>query len=266
MIEFFSEYYNYVFLAIVLIYNFIPKKIRPVVLLIYSLLFYYLLSRNLIFFLITTIITVYFGSRIIGNLNKIENLKKDGLDIEEKKLIKKKYKRKKKLVLICCILINVSFLFVFKYLKFFTINLNDILEIFKINYEFNVIKLLSPIGISFYSLSALSYLFDVYNGKIESDKNFIRVALFVSFFPQIIEGPIARYSDTAESLYNGNNVTYRNFCFGTQRILYGLFKKMVIADRLNILVKMVFSNYNDYNGFTILIGAISYTIMLYMEF
>ncbi len=266
MFEIISEHYNYVFLVIILIYNFIPKKIRPIVLLLYSLLFFAFLSKWLVLCLITTILSVYIGSLLIKRLNNKEQKEKENADIEAKKLIKKKYKRRKKFVLLCSILINVAFLFLFKYLKFFTINLNTILDWFNINKEFKVIKFLAPIGISFYSLSAISYIADVYNGKIEADKNIFRVALFISFFPQIIEGPIARYSDTANDLYAGNKITYHNFCFAFQRILYGIFKKMVIADRLNILVKMVFTNYTDYNGIAILLGAIGYTIMLYMEF
>jgi D-alanyl-lipoteichoic acid acyltransferase DltB (MBOAT superfamily) len=202
----------------------------------------------------------------IDRLSRKCEEKCSGLELEEKKEIKKKYKRKKRLALFFCILISVAFLFVFKYLKFFTISLNDLLSLFNVHKEFEVIKFIAPLGISFYSLSALSYLFDVYNGKIVADKNPLRLALFVSFFPQIIEGPITRYSETAEKLYAGNKVTYKNFCFGMQRIFYGLFKKLVIADRLNIMIKTVFENYTSFSGFTTLLAAIGYTIMLYMEF
>ncbi len=266
MIEVFLDYYNYIFLLIVLIYNFIPKKGRPIVLLIFSLLFYCLLSKCLIFFLLITILTIYFTALFIDRLSRKCEEKCSGLELEEKKEIKKKYKRKKRLALFFCILISVAFLFVFKYLKFFTISLNDLLSLFNVHKEFEVIKFIAPLGISFYSLSALSYLFDVYNGKIVADKNPLRLALFVSFFPQIIEGPITRYSETAEKLYAGNKVTYKNFCFGMQRIFYGLFKKLVIADRLNIMIKTVFENYTSFSGFTTLLAAIGYTIMLYMEF
>lgn len=261
-----NRYYNLLFLIVVVFYNLFPKKIRPIALLIFSWLFFALLSKYLLIFLLLTITTIYISAIIIS---KIENKKKEILKEtkeEDKKEIKNKYKNKKKLVLILCLLINVSFLFVFKYLKFFTINTNYILNLFNIGYEFSIIKLISPIGISFYTLQALSYLFDCYSGKIEADKNYIRVALFMSFFPSIMEGPIARYSDTAKDLYQGQKITYDGLCYGLQRILWGLFKKIIIADRLNILVKTVFAGYESFSGPVIFLGALCYTIMLYMDF
>ena len=260
------KYYNYLFFGVVAIYNFMPKKIRPIILLLFSLLFFTLISTKLVVFLILTIISIYFSALLI---EKIENNKTLALEKalkDDKKKIKEKYKKRKKEVLIVCILFNVLFLFLFKYLKFFTININNLFEIAKIDYHFKILKLIAPIGISFYTLQALSYLFDVYNGTIKADKNFIRVALFMSFFPQIMEGPIARYNDTAFDLYSGNKITYHNLCFGLQRISWGLFKKMIIADRLNILVKTVFNNYASYSGPTLFLGAVCYTIMLYMDF
>lgn len=266
MQDFLMRNYNYMFLIVIIFYNIFPKKIRPIALLLFSWLFFWLISKSLIIFLLLTIISIYFSSIF---MSKIEERKKEVLKEtkeEDKKLIKNKYKNKKKLVLILCLLINISFLFIFKYLKFFTINTNYLLNLFNINYEFNIIKLIAPIGISFYTLQALSYLFDCYNGKINADKNFFRVALFMSFFPSIMEGPITRFNDTAEDLYKGEKITYDSLCFGLQRILWGLFKKMIIADRLNILVKTVFSNYVDLSGPVLFFGAISYTIMLYMDF
>ena len=274
MIEFFSEvlsdvfstYYNYLFLIIVIFYNFIPKRIRPFALLSFSFLFFFVISKFLILYLITTILTIYISTLFIDKLEKEKKSKLENKEKEEKQIIKQKYKNKKRLVLIICILINVAFLFVFKYLRFFTLNANLLLNLFNCDFNFKLIKLIAPIGISFYTLQALSYLFDVYNGKIECDKNIFRVALFMSFFPQIVEGPMARYEDTARDLYAGERITYHNFCFGLQRIGWGLFKKIIIADRINILVKTVFDGYAMFSGPVIFIGALGYTIMLYMEF
>ena len=266
MLGIFNKFYNFFFLLVALFYNIFPKKIRPIVLLLISLLFFYLMSFKLIIYLIFTIASIYCGALLI---DKIEKKKKNVLetaDSENKKKIKRIYQRRKKIALIVCILFNFGFLFLFKYLKFFTINANHILELLKFEHQFSVIQLMAPIGISFYTLQALSYLFDVYNGKVEADKNFFRVALFISFFPQIMEGPMARYADTAEDLYKGNKITYTNLTFGLQRILWGIFKKVVIADRVNILVKTVFNDYSTYSGPVCFLGALGYTIMLYMEF
>lgn len=259
----FSNFYNYLFLLPLMFYNLFSKKARPVFLLIISFLFFYVLSSKLIVCLFITILSVYLGSI---RISKIEDEKKKALEnADDRKLVKEEYKKRKKHVLVIIVLINVLFLFLFKYLKFFTANTNDILKLFHINYQFKLFKIIAPIGISFYTLQALSYIFDVYNGKIEAEKNILKVALFVSFFPQIMEGPIARYTDTSE-LYEGKKITYANFIYGLEKIGYGLFKKIVIADRLNMLVEEVFKNYTLYNGLTVFIGAIGYTIMLYMEF
>lgn len=266
MSEVFNKYYNYFFLIVIVFYNFFPKRVRPIILLLISLLFFYFISSKLIIYLILTIISVYLFAIIISRLNKKRDAKLEIISKEEKKEVKKIYQGKKKFALFGCLIFNVVFLFLFKYLNFFTINTNYILDLLNINYQFKLIKLIAPIGISFYTLQALSYLIDVYNGKIEADNNLFRVALFISFFPQIAEGPIARYSDTAEKLYAGNKITYNNLCFGLQRILWGLFKKMIIADRINILVKTIFNNYDIYSGPICFIGALGYTIMLYMEF
>lgn len=266
MLEIFSKYYNYLFLIVVLFYNFFPKKIRAFVLLLVSFVFFYVLSSNLIIYLLITVLSVYSSALLISKISEKRKLALKEASTEDKKAIKEKFKRRKRLVLFVCILVNVAFLFVFKYLKFFTINTNTILAWLNVDYRFKLLKIIAPIGISFYSLQALSYLLDVYHEKISADKNMIRVALFISFFPQIMEGPIARYEDTAEKLYEGNKITYHNFCFGAQRILWGLFKKMVIADRLNVLVKAVFDGYASFSGPIIFLGAAGYTTMLYMEF
>ncbi len=242
--------------AIVVIYNLIPKK-RHLFLLLVNLLFYFALGTKRIIFLIISIISIYLSAILI---DKLDNQKSDD------KLLNKKIKTKKKIVLLVCVLINLLFLVIFKYLNFFSSNINGLLDLLHINYNIKVMKFIAPVGISFYTLSALSYIIDVFNGKIKADKSFIKVALFLSFFPQIMEGPIARFSDTAEDLYAGKKIEYNNLALGYQRIMYGFFKKKLIADRLNTLVTTVFNNYSNYNGFTIFLGAIGYTVMLYMEF
>ena len=250
--------------AIIVIYNIVPKK-RQYVLLLANLAFYFLLGKFRLIYLLVSIVLVYFSARIMDKYEseKEKLLKKKDAD---KKLINNSIKKKKKLILVLCILSNVALLIVFKYLGFFTLNINLLFDLFNINYELKVMKFIAPVGISFYTLSALSYVIDVYNCKIKSTKSIAKVALFLSFFPQIMEGPITRFSDTADDLFAGKKVSYENLALGYQRIMYGFFKKKLIADRLNTLVNTVFSNYASYNGFTIFMGAVGYTVMLYMEF
>ncbi len=265
--SYFSVIYFLVFLPIVIvIYNILPKKIRPIILLIASVFFFFTYSKWLIIFLLLSSISIYLAGYFLNKLNVEKNNISKDLLIEEKKLLKEKYKRKKKIVLIITILFNTAFLFYFKYLGFFKNVLNNLLSLFKIKGSLKIVKHLAPIGISFYTLSAISYIVDVYNEKYEYESNPLKLILYLLFFPTLVEGPITKYNDVKDDLFKGSKVTYQSFCFGYQRILFGLFKKMVIADRLNIFVKMVFNYYASFPGPIVFLGAIFYTILLYMEF
>lgn len=264
--SYFNLTYAFLFLiAVVIIYNLIPKKFRSFLLLIASYTFFFIISGKLILFLILSTLSIYGGAILIKHFNINRNNELENIDVD-KSVVKEKYKKINRLVLIFTILLNVSFLFFFKYTNFFSINLNYIFSALNIDFSFKIIKHLAPIGISFYTLMAISYIIDVYKGKIETETNFVKLALYLSFFPTIVEGPIIRYSDIKDDLYACEKVNYKNFCFGFQRILYGFFKKLVIADRLNILVKLVFSNYTSYSGLSVLGAIISYTVLLYTEF
>lgn len=266
------SYYNlgYLFLALpiaVIIYRMIPKKYRYIFLLFLSLGFFIIGCKIRVVFLLLSIISIYLCGRKMNKLDGIRDELLSKAEKDDKKAIKEKYKRKKKHVLLLTILFNVSFLFVFKYLKFFTVNTNAILDMLHINYDIPTFKFLAPMGISFYTLTALSYIIDVYNGKVKAEDNILKVALYVSFFPQIIEGPINSYSeDTQKTLFEGRAVTYKEFCFAYQRILLGLFKKLVIADRLNYAVGIIFKKYATITGMCSAFGVVAYTVMLYMEF
>ena len=266
-LSYFNRVYIFLFLPIVvLLYNIIPKKYRYLVLIIASFLFFFMVSNKLILFLLLSIVSIYISGRLMNRVDDKKEEKLSNINKEDRKSIKEIYKKKKKFILIITILFNVAFLFFFKYLNFFAINTNIIFNWLNIDYNFKILKHLAPIGISFYTMEALAYTIDVYNNKIKAEKNILKLTLFLSFFPQIMEGPIARYSDTADKLYEGNKVTYKSFCFGYQRILWGVFKKLVIANRLNILVKIIFNSYMNYSGLSIAFGVIGYTVMLYMEF
>ena len=265
--NYFDLTYIFLFLPIVIIvYNIMPKKIKPAILLLASFVFFFMISKFLIAFLLLSILSVYLGTRWMSKVDRKRDEVLESTEKEQKKEIKNKYRRRKKLILILVILFNITFLFAFKYLKFFTLNTNFLLNCMHVGWRIKVFKFMAPIGISYYTLQAISYIVDVYQEKVEADKNIIRVSLYLSFFPQIMEGPIARYSQTAHALYERVRVNFQNFCFGYQRILYGLFKKFVIADRLNVVVGKIFSNYQNYDGITIFMGIAFYTLLLYMEF
>ena len=262
-----SPAYFLLFLPFVLLlYKIVPKRVRPKILLLASFLFIFLLSKSRIIFLILSILSIYFSALLLKRMKEKAIVELENVSKDQKKVWKKKEKRKERLVFILCLLFNLGILIVLKYSFFLGTNLNHLFTVLDFPFQFSVPKFILPIGISFYTLQALSYLIDVYRDTICADKNIFCFSLFVSFFPIIMEGPICRYSEIAYPLYQGEDLSYRNITFGAQRILYGLMKKMVIADRLNIIVKTIFDHYASYDGGIILLGAILYTIQLYMDF
>lgn len=262
-----SPLYLACFLPItLLIYGIVPKKKRWIVLLLASYLFFFLISGKLIVYLLFITLSVHHFGLWLERINQDKNKELDECDKELKKEVKKKYQNKTFRIVLMAVFIHIGLLIILKYSTFLGTNINTLLRMLNINYQITIPKILMPIGISFYTLQALSYIFDVYKGNIEADKNLGRLALFMAFFPSIMEGPIVRYKDTAVSLYEGNDVTYKNVTFGTQRILWGIMKKLVVADRLNCFIKCVFSGYASFDGGLIFFGALCYTIQLYMEF
>lgn len=258
--------YFLIFLPIVILaYYLVPKKYKHVVLLIASYIFFYSISGKLVLWIIFSTLSIHhFGLWFKSEDNKL----KEELLVENcnKKLIKEKFKKKRKRILLLAIFIHFGLLVFFKYLPFFSENINVILKLLKVDFRIQLPLIVAPIGISFYTLQALSYIVDVYNKKIQADDCLGRLALYLTFFPTVMEGPITRYNDVAADLYSGNKLKYKNLCFGYQRILFGLMKKIVIANRLNSAVTIIYDGYNSFDGGVHLLGAILYTVMLYSEF
>ncbi|MEG1646846.1 MAG: MBOAT family O-acyltransferase, partial [Clostridia bacterium] len=184
---------------------------------------------------------------------------------EEKKALKAQYNNKKKFVLIIGILINVGILAVVKYLNFFSGSINSVINLFNIAKHIPMVKIVLPLGISYYTLQAVGYLIDVYRGKYEAG-GLVKVALFLGYFPQLLEGPIGNYDKLADNLFEGQPFNFKNVLSGSQLILWGVLKKVVIADRLSIVVSAVYGHYADYNGAVIVFAIILFTFQLYAEF
>ena len=264
-------YWNVFFLGLflpltIIIYNMVKQKNRWKVLLIASYIFFWSISGKLIIYLLfTTFAMHYLGLWITS----IQNEKEEALKLiekDKKKEIKQIYENKKRKIVIFAVLAQLGILIILKYSTFLGTNINTLLNMLNIPMQLKITNYLIPIGISFYTLQAISYIMDVYKGKIKADKNLGKLALYISFFPQIMEGPICRYSDTADQLWEGKKVTYESLTSGLKRILYGLMKKMVIADRLNPFVMNIFTYYSEVDGGVIALGMIFYTLQLYMDF
>ncbi|MES0489107.1 MAG: MBOAT family O-acyltransferase [Leptospirales bacterium] len=159
---------------------------------------------------------------------------------------------------------NLGMLFAFKYTDFFIENLNFLASNSEPGIELT--NWLLPVGISFYTFQTLSYTIDVYQKKIEPTKDFIQFAIFVSFFPQLVAGPIERASKLLQQLAKKNVATREDYEMGFQRILWGLVKKLVLADRFAIIVDQVYANPSEYGGWITLLALFCFTLQLYLDF
>ncbi len=258
--------YLAVFLPLVLIaYHFTPKKFKWFVLLLAGYAFFFSISKKLIVFLFGTTLLVFVFGRIITRFKEKGASLAEGAAGTEKKKIKNRYAGYQKCVLVFGIIILIAVLGYLKYYNFFAENVNALAGMTEGQFILAPKQLILPIGISFYTLQAIGYMVDVYWEKVGREP-LGKVALFLAFFPQIMEGPISLYSQTADQLYAGNPVKWENLKSGALRILWGLFKKMIIADRLNFMVASLYDNYTQYSGIYIAVAAIAYTVQLYMEF
>ena len=241
-----SMVYGFAFLPLCLAaYQIAPQKWRRRVLLGFSYLFFWLLSGKLIVYLLGTTVFVHCM----------------GIWLDSIRSEKKKARR----VLTFGILVLLGVLAYLKYYNFFVENVTGIFGN-ALPFTLAEKKILMPVGISFYTLQAIGYMADVYWGKIRAEEKLEKTALFLAFFPQIMEGPICRHSDTCDALYSGRPLEAENLTNGYIRIFWGLFKKKVIADRLAIGVDAIFGNYTSYSGFMVAFAAVAYTVQLYMEF
>ena len=227
----------YYFLPCVLIIYFCsPKKLKNFVLLLSSLFFYFYGEPVYILVMIFSIVSAYIHGILIN-----------------------KYPKYKKGFLLSSILISLGLLGLFKYSNFIISNINSLL-----NTDIMLLTLALPIGISFYTFQILSYVIDVYNGKVEVQKSFINLATYVALFPQLIAGPIVRYIDIEKELKFRKH-SFANFALGTRRFSIGLAKKILIANQLGELCK-IFLQSNDLSVIFYWIYGVAFMLQIYFDF
>ena len=257
----------------VLLYYLVPKKYQWMVLLLFSIIFYYI-SGGLYasVFILITITTTFFGARTMDTISRKASLSiktsETPLSREEKKAIRAAARAKKHNVFLITLLINLGMLIVLKYSGFFTFNVDHVLVRAGVPLHIPQVSFILPLGISFYTFQTTGYLIDVYNEKYEADRNIFQFALFTSWFPQIIQGPISRHDALAHQLTAERSFDERNFRLGIYRMLWGYFKKMVIAERCAIIVNEIIQKYeaNSYSGLTVFLGVLFYGIQMYGDF
>lgn len=222
--------------ALIIIYFITPKKYKNIILLIASLLFYFYGEPKYVFLMIAEIVIAYIGAILID-----------------------KYKSQSKNILIITLFIHVFLLIIFKYTNFIIQTINDIS-----NANIKLLNIALPIGISFYTFQIISYIIDVYNGKVKVQKNIINLATYVSLFPQLVAGPIVRYQ-TVEKELDDRVHSFNNFAYGIRRFSIGLAKKVLIANALGELCTKAFV-LNETTVIFYWIFGISYMLQLYFDF
>ena len=233
------------FPVVTLLYFLLPQRFRWVWLLLASYYFYMSWNPSLVFLILfTTVISYWCGLR----MEKCES----------------KAERKKYMVITCCASLGV--LFFFKYFNFLSTSVSGILRWFAPEIGDFTLNLLLPVGISFYTFQTLSYVIDVYNGNIEAEHHFGYYALFVSFFPQLVAGPIERPENLLPQLKEKHRFRRANFITGMKRILCGFFKKVVVADTLATYVNAVYNNNIEAQAPALIIATFLFTFQVYCDF
>ncbi|MBQ8606347.1 MAG: MBOAT family protein [Clostridia bacterium] len=252
-----------IFLAVCLaIYYAAPKKIRWLVLLTASIVFYLSFSVPAFLYLAVTVVSTYLFSLLLG---KLAAIKPFGDTPEQKRSFKKRLTFKKRVVLSFALIINFATLAVLKYLGFFIANYNSIAEPLGAQ-TVTAPSLLLPLGISFYIFQTSGYLIDIYRGKCIPERNIAKYTLFVCYFPQMVQGPINRFKTLGTQLFEGNSFCLSNLQQGLLRMMMGVLKKALIADTLAKAVTSIYSDYNSYPGVIVFFGAMLYCIQLYCDF
>lgn len=247
------------------LYFLAPLKYRWIVLLGASYVFFWMSSKKLLLVLICQTCITYACGRWMSVIEAryVQEHQQQG----EKRLSRKakaEIKARKKTPMVLGVIANLLFLLILKYYNFFIDNINRVIA--NLGTGLPHLKLLMPIGLSFYTLQAIAYVVDVYRGKAKADTSLPRFMLFMSYFPQILQGPIPRYSSLADQLYEGHRFDYRRLCHGAQLMLWGYFQKMVIADRIAIPVNQLFDYWEYYYGWLAFLAAAGYGLQVYCDF
>lgn len=264
---------NFIFFVLVtaLLYFALPLKKHKWVVLLAASIFFYLVAgyRYAMFILFTALSTYLIGlwvDRMSKNSKAVLKKNKAEWSREDKKKYKNKIKVQKRLVMSLALVLNFGILAFLKYFNFFSGSLNDILGSFGIDFSAPTLALFLPLGISFYTFQSMGYIVDVYREKTPAERNPLKFLLFVSFFPQIVQGPISIYDQLAHQLYEPHSFDFTRFKHGMMLILWGFFKKLIIADRAVIAITAVQGNYDAYGGSTLLFTVLLYSVQLYADF
>ncbi len=257
------------FLLIALYYA-VPGKLQWTVLLLASAVFYLVTSPGGAVYVLVTALSVYLAVRRLDALSRERKAtlkeRHGSFSREEKARYKEQMQKRRRRVLIAALLLNFGLLCYFKYFHFFLAQMSALSLLFGGRGIPDSFTILAPLGISFYTFQSTGYLIDVYWENAEPERHFGKHLLFVSFFPQITQGPISDFGQLSPQLFAAHRFDFEQYKRGMQRMLWGFLKKMVLANMLAPWVKDVFANYPHYSGLTALIGALMYSVQIYADF
>lgn len=262
----------FLFLAVVMLlyFGFPWKQYKWTILLASSYFFYLLAGYRFAAYILFTTGTTFFGAlaieRISTKAKAVLSENKSLWDRSQKKAFKEQIGKQKRRILVLVLVLNFGIMVFLKYYNLFAGSLNDVLGTWSIPFSVPTLKLLLPLGISFYTFQSMGYLIDVYWEKVSAQRNIAKLALFVSFFPQIVQGPISMYDQLAHQLYEPHDFDFTRFKHAVELILWGAFKKLVVADRAVIALNIAYDDYDAWNGTTLVFLLVLYAIQIYADF
>lgn len=262
----------FLFIAVVMLlyFRFPWKQHKWVILLAASYFFYLLASYRLVVYMLFTTASTFWGALRIEQIShqtkQVISQHKSDWDREKKKAFKNQANQHKRGILSLILVVNFGILVFLKYYNLFAGSLNNLLGGFGISFSAPVLNLLLPLGISFYTFQSMGYLIDVYWGKVSAQRNIAKFALFVSFFPQIVQGPISMYDQLAHQLYEPHAFDFTRFKYAAELMLWGAFKKLVVADRAVIALNAATGDYGNWNGTTLAFVILLYAVQIYADF
>ena len=252
--------------VMLLLYYIVGSKRQLYVLALANLIFFVSSGIKYIPFILAVMVVTFYAGKKMGNIYQQADEELVACkEASQKKEIRANAKRKAKKVLLFSIVIAVLILVVCKYTSFILKNINDVLGIMNIP-QITMFKMILPIGISFYTFMALSYVLDIYWKRYQAEQKFLMYAVYLSYFPHVVQGPIDRFNEFKDQVKEGIKFDYTKVTFGAQLALWGFFKKLVIADRIGIFVDSVMDSWNKCNGIYLILAIAVYSIQIYADF
>lgn len=233
------------FVSVVTAFYLLPFKSRWILLLVASYYFYMSWNPTFILLILASTLVDYFAANRMGSFSE---------------------QRKRRPFLYLSILVNLGILFSFKYLDFFGASANAAMNFLGLNFSVPLLHLVLPVGISFYTFQTLSYSIDVYYGRIKPEKHLGTFALYVAYFPQLVAGPIERAGRLLPMLKTEQRFEYKRVVSGLKLMAWGLFKKVMIADRVAVAVNTVYNDVEGFEGVSLFLATVLFAIQIYCDF